>query len=344
LITKQRFAFHVGTVLVLLGAVTGCVSRELGPQPLAVPAAVPVSELSGVTLRVGDQKGGTQALLKAANALDNLPYRIDFSTFTSGPPQIEALNAGRIDFAVTGNTPPVFGAAANAKTRVVSVWDGAQTGEQILVRTNSSIGGVHDLRGKTILVAKGSAAHANVLEHLAEAGLKPKDVKLVFLQPADALSAFANGQGDAWVIWDPYTAQANLTLKVRSIGSAENGYQFGSASAKALTDPQRNAALSDLLVRYQRAAQWARENPEQWAQKYSTAVGLSLKISALAQSRLRRLAVPLDDKVVASEQRLADLFASADQIPEAPDFVKWVDRRFNSVLGGEQHEVTTTRR
>jgi sulfonate transport system substrate-binding protein len=99
-----------------------------------------------------------------------------------------------------------------------------------------------------------------------------------------------------------------------------------------------------LLVRYQRAAQWARENPDQWAEKYSAAVGLSLKISALAQSRLRRLTVPLDDKVVASEQRLADLFASADQIPEAPDFVKWVDRRFNSALGGEQHEVTTTRR
>jgi sulfonate transport system substrate-binding protein len=344
LIAQQRFAFHVAVTLILISAMTGCVSRELGPQPIGVPAAVPTSELSGVTLRVGDQKGGTQALLQAANALDGLPYRITFSTFTFGPPQIEALNAGRIDFAVTGNTPPIFGAAANSKTRVVAAWDGAGTGEQILVRANSSIGGVHDLRGKTILVAKGSAAHGNVLEHLADAGLKPKDVNLVFLQPADALSAFANGQGDAWVIWDPYTAQANLTLKVRSIGSAYNGYQFGSASVKALSDPRRNAALSDLLVRYARAAQWAREHPEQWAKKYSAAVGLSVPISALAQSRLRRLTVPLDDKVVASEQRLADLFASADQIPEAPDFVKWVDRRFNSVLAGEQHEVPTTRR
>jgi sulfonate transport system substrate-binding protein len=344
LTAKQRFACHVGAVLVLIGAMTGCVSRELGPQPVAVPAPVPASELSGVFLRVGDQKGGTQALLQAAHVLDNLPYRIAFSTFTSGPPQIEALNAGRIDFAVTGNTPPVFGAAANSKTRVVSVWDGAQAGEQILVRTDSSIATVRDLRGTTILVAKGSAAHANVLEHLADAGLKPKDVKLVFLQPADALSAFANGQGDAWVIWDPYTAQANLTLKVRSIGSAENGYQFGSASVKALTDPGRNSALADLLVRYQRAAQWARDNPEQWAHKYSAAVGLSLKISALAQSRLRRLPIVLDDKVVAAEQRLAELFASADQIPEAPDFAKWVDRRFNGVLTGEQHAVTTMRR
>jgi sulfonate transport system substrate-binding protein len=328
----QRTAFHLGVVLVLIAAVAACVSRSQGPQPIGVPAAVPPAELSGLTLHVGDQKGGTEALLRAAHALDGLPYRVEFSTFTSGPPQIEALNAGRIDFAITGNTPPVFGAAANSKTRVVCAWDGAGSGEQILVRTNSPIATVHDLTGKTILVAKGSAAHANVLEHLADARLKPKDVKLVFLQPADALSAFANGQGDAWVIWDPYTAQANLTLKVRSIGSADNSYQFGSASVKALTDPKRNSALSDLLVRYERAAQWARANPEQWAEKYSAAVGLNVTISALAQSRIRRLPVPLDDKVVAAEQRLADLFATADQIPDAPDFVKWVDRRFNSVL------------
>ena len=200
------------------------------------------------------------------------------------------------------------------------------------MRPDSSINSVRDLRGKTILVAKGSAAHANALEHLADVGLRPKDVKLVFLQPADALSAFANGQGDAWVIWEPYTAQANLTLKVRSIGSAENGYWFGSASVRALTDPKRNSALADLLVRYERAAQWARDNPSEWAKKYAKAVGLDLKIAELAQSHLLRLPIPLDDKVVAAEQRLANLFAAADQIPEAPDFVKWVDRRFNSVL------------
>jgi sulfonate transport system substrate-binding protein len=330
LTAKRRFIFHIVVAVALMTA--ACVSRSMGPQPIGVPATVPSSELSGVTLHVGDQKGGTEALLRAANALDNLPYRIVFSTFTSGPPQIEALNAGRIDFAVTGNTPPVFGAAANSKTRVVSVWDGANSGEQILVRNTSSIAEVKDLKGKTILVARGSAAHANVLEHLADAGLKPKDVKLLFLQPADALSAFANGQGDAWVIWDPYTAQANLTLKVRSIGSADNGYQFGSASVKALTDAKRNSALADLLIRYERAARWARDNPVAWAKKYATAVGLDLKIAELAQSRLHRRPVPLNDTVVAAEQRLADLFATADQIPEAPDFVKWVDRRFNNVL------------
>ena len=325
-----RIAARVAVVLALVTA--ACVARSTGPQLITVPAVVPSSQLSGVTLQVGDQKGGTEALLRAAGALDNLPYKIAFSRFTSGPPQIEALAAGKIDFAITGNTPPVFGAAANSKTRVVSAYDGAAAGEQILVRTDSSITEVKDLKAKTILVAKGSAAHANVLEHLADVGLKPKDVKLVFLQPADALSAFANRQGDAWVIWDPYTAQANLTLKVRSIGVAENGYQFGSAAVPALTEPRRNTALRDLLVRYQKAAQWARDNPSQWARAYANATGLGLKIAELAQRRVQRLPIPLADRVVAAQQRLAHLFAAGGQIPEAPDFAKWVDRRFNGVL------------
>ena len=51
---------------------------------------------------------------------------------------------------------PVFGAAANSKTRVVAAWDGAAAGEQILVRTGSSINSVTDLKGKTILMAKGT--------------------------------------------------------------------------------------------------------------------------------------------------------------------------------------------
>jgi sulfonate transport system substrate-binding protein len=332
LTAQYRIGLRLAVLLTIAVTISGCVSRSLGPQLIGVPAQVPLSDLSGVTLQVGDQKGGTEALLRAAHALDNLPYRIAFSTFTSGPPQIEALTAGKIDFAVTGNTPPVFGAAANSKTKVVAAWDGAAAGEQILVRSSSSINTVRDLRGKAILVAKGSAAHANVLEHLSDAGLQPKDVKLIFLQPADALSAFANGQGDAWVIWEPYTAQANLTLKVRSIGSAENGYWFGSASVRALTDPKRNSALADLLVRYERAAHWARDNPSEWSGKYAKAVGLDIKIAELAQSRIQRLPIPLDDKVIAAQQRLANLFAAADQIPEAPDFVKWVDRRFNSML------------
>ena len=39
-----------------------------------------------------------------------------------------------------------------------------------------------------------------------------------------------------------------------------------------------------------------------------------------------------DDAVVASEQKIADLFAESGQIAAAPKFGDWVDRRYNDAL------------
>jgi sulfonate transport system substrate-binding protein len=326
------------TLVVLLAAVallSGCVSRQDNAGAQHAPATVPLSELSGLTLQVGDQKGNTEALLRAAGALDNLPYQIAFSTFTSGPPQVEAATAGKIDFAITGNTPPIFGAASNAKVKVVSAYDGSGRGDKILVHTDASIRAVSDLRGKRIAVGKGSSAHGNVLAQLNRAGLSPSDVTLVFLQPADALGAFTSRQVDAWAIWDPYTAQAEADVPVRSIAEATgvtNGAGFGVASDEALADPKRNTAIGDLLVRYAKAVRWAKENPDRWAADYAAAVGLAPKVAAASQARSLRLPTALSDELVGSEQELADLFAESKQIADAPKFDNWVDRRYNDAL------------
>jgi len=321
--------------VVAVTVLSGCVSREETAGAQDAPETVPLSDLSGVTLHIGDQKGGTQALLTAAGALEDLPYGVEFSTFTSGPPQIEAATAGKIDFAITGNTPPIFGAASNAKVKVVSAYDGGGFGDQVLVHADAPIQSIGELRGKSVAVAKGSSAHGHILVQLDRAGLTPADVKLVFLQPADALSAFTQRRVDAWAVWDPYTAQAETELPVRSIARATgvtNGAGFGVAADTALADPKRNTALSDLLIRYAKAVQWANDNRDEWAKRYAADVGLDPKVAALAQDRSLRLPTDLSDELVASEQEMADLFAESQQIAAAPDFSKWVDRRYSEVL------------
>jgi sulfonate transport system substrate-binding protein len=328
----------IAALLVALTAVSllaGCVSREASSGAQQAPETVPLSELAGVTLHIGDQKGGTQALLTAAGALENLPYAVEFSTFTSGPPQIEAATAGKIDFAITGNTPPIFGAASNAKVKIVSAYDGGGFGDQILVHADSPLQSIGVLRGKSIAVAKGSSAHGHTLVQLDRAGLTPADVKLVFLQPADALSAFTQRRVDVWAVWDPYTAQAETELPVRSIARATgvtNGAGVGVAADAALADPKRNSALSDLLVRYAKAVRWAHDNPDEWATRYGEDVGLDPEVAKLAQGRSLRLPFDLSDQLVASEQEMADLFAESQQIASAPDFSRWVDRRYGDVL------------
>ncbi|MDT5265870.1 MAG: sulfonate transport system substrate-binding protein [Mycobacterium sp.] len=80
--TRRAIAVRVAALLTLVGLVAGCVSREESIGAQQAPATVPLTELSDVTLQVGDQKGGTESLLRAAGALDNLPYKVAFSTFT----------------------------------------------------------------------------------------------------------------------------------------------------------------------------------------------------------------------------------------------------------------------
>ncbi len=115
--------------------------------------------------------------------------------------------------------------------------------------------------------------------------MTPADVKLVFLQPADALSAFRAGQAMRGRSGILTPAQAEQQLTVRSIAQAKgvtNGYWFGVASDAALADPKRNTALSDLLVRFAKAVKWAQDNPAQWAAKYAAAVGLDPKVAEVS--------------------------------------------------------------
>jgi len=314
---------------------SGCVSESAHQIKSAVPQPVPAAELTDVTLQVGDQKGGTESLLRAAGELDSLPYKVAFSTFTSGPPQIEAATAGKIDFAVTGNTPPIFGAASNAKIRIVSAYANTARGDQILIPADSPLRSVADLKGKKILVGKGSSAHGHLLLQLQRAGLTVKDVQLVFLQPADAITALSQDRADAWAIWDPYTALAAQQIRVRTLADATgvaNGDAFGIASVAALQDAKRNSALSDFVQRVARASLWAQTHPDQWYEKYAAAIGIDPAVARTAQSRTLRLPIALDPQVIDSEQQLTDIFAASGQITSKPVFADFVDNRYSDVL------------
>lgn len=323
------------SVLIAALLLSACVSSRDNTAESAVPQPVPLTDLNGLTLQVGDQKGGTESLLRAAGELDSVPYKVQFSTFTSGPPQVEAATAGKIDFAVTGNTPPVFSAAAGAKIRVVTAYSNGAGGDQILVPADSPIRSVADLRGKKVLAGKGSSAHGHLLLQLQKAGLSVKDIQLVFLQPADAFTALSQRQADAWAIWDPYTALAQKQLQVRTLVTAtgvSNGDAFGIASQAALRDAKRNAALADFVQRVARASQWAHAHQEQWYEKYAAALGIDPAVAQLAQSRSLRLPIPITDQLIGSEQQLADAFAQSGQIDTRPTFSHFVDNRYGDQL------------
>ncbi|MHC1561447.1 ABC transporter substrate-binding protein [Actinomycetospora sp. C-140] len=318
---RRSFLLLLGLLLVL----GGCSS-----VPLTRPPVQPPADPAGITLRVGDQKGGSQSLLRAAGLLDT-PYRIQWTTFTQGPPLIEAARAGAIDVGQTGNTPAIFAAAARARVQLISASQGNVVSDAILVPPGSPIRSVADLRGKRIAVGKGTSAHGQLLSTLRAAGLTLDDVDLTYLQPADGYAAFRQGRVDAWAIWDPYTAQAQLETGARVLADGEgtaNGYSFLVASNAALADPVHQAALADFTDRLRRAMVFSDQHREERARAWAQETRLPLRVTELAASRGPDLPVALDDRLVRSQQELADAFTEAGVIPGRVRFADIVDRRF----------------
>jgi len=325
----MRLRKAVPLVAALL-AIAAC-GTATEPEKAAVPAPVSADELAAVTLKVGDQKGGSKSLLAAAGLLDDLPYKIEWATFTSGPPLLEAVSAGGVHIGRVGNTPPIFAAAAKAKIAVVSSSKGNVESDAILVPPDSPVRSVQDLKGRTIGVAKGSSAHGQVLYTLRAAGLSTKDVTLSFLQPADAYGAFNQNQIDAWAVWDPYTSQAKLESKARVLTDGTgiaNGYSFLVAGTDALSDAGVNSALHDYVLRHAKAERWADTHRAEWAQAWAKETGLSIEVARSAVDTGPDLPVSLDDEVVRSEQELADAFTADGVLPGKVDFARFVDRRY----------------
>lgn len=289
-----------------------------------------------VTLNVGDQKGGYESLLRAAGELEEIDYEIKWSTFTSGPPLLEAVNAKAVDIGGVGNTPPVFAAAAKSKITVVGASHGSSAGEAILVPKGSTLQTPAELRGKKIAVAQGSSAHFQLIASLQQAGLTPADVQITLLQPADALAAFNSGKVDAWAVWDPYTSQV-LRSGARILTSGEgvvNGLSFQVAAPGALADEGKGKAIGDFLQRLQRAQDWVFKHPEEWAKVWSKETGLPYEVAfdAVKRSNGTRVPVAVDDAAVASEQKIADTFTELKLIPGKVVFKDFVDTRFNGNL------------
>jgi sulfonate transport system substrate-binding protein len=290
-------------------------------------------DLSKVTLTVGDQKGGSQALLKAAGEIGKTPYKIEWKSFTSGPPLLEALNAGAIDLGGVGNTPPLFAAAAKSNLEVVSGATMGAKGDAIVVPKGSDVTSVADLKGKKVAVAEGSSANYNLLAQLDKAGLSYGDIEVQNLQPADALAAFTAGHVDAWAIWDPYTSQAELEAKGRVLvdgGGLVNGMTFQAANPDALEDKATAAAVEDYLGRVAKAQVWSNTHRDQWAKVWAEETGLSPEVTRRAVDRRVAKPTEIGPDVIGSEQEMADTFVANKLLPGKFDVADFFTDRFNS--------------
>jgi sulfonate transport system substrate-binding protein len=303
-------------------------------QPTA-SAATPAGSAAGVTLRVGDQAGtGAEAQLEAAGLLSKLPFKVQFSDFTSGPPILQALSAGDLDVGGVGDAPPVFAAAGGAKIAIVGEYANNPRSAALVVPKGSSITSIAQLKGKKIAVAQGSSDDYHLLTVLKAAGLTPKDVTLDYLQPAEALAALQSGAVDAWDTWSPFIEEATAKGDRILVNGDKYGanYSYVVASQAALANPKLVAAIEDYVKVLAQAHTWVATHPAQWGQSWAKATGLPVATMVQAAKDAANKPIPVGPQTVSSEQGLVNAFYGAGLIPRSFSFGPYVTTALNAAL------------
>lgn len=294
---------------------------------------------AGKVLRVGYQKSGLLAVLKANGALEQklktLGYSVKWFEFPAGPQLLEALNANSVDFGYTGAPPPVFAQAGGVRFVYVGAEPGGHGNEALIVKPDSPLHTVADLKGKRVALQKGSSSNYLLLELLQKAGLSYADVRPVYLPPADARAAFENGTVDAWVIWDPYYASAQQALKARKIAdntSVDSAPSFYEATRDFAT--QHPDIVGAVLGQLRAAGQWVNEHPSQTVDLLTAQIGLDRAVVDQWVRRVPYATTPITDDIARSQQSVADAFYGVRLIPQkivVKDNV-WQDREATASL------------
>jgi sulfonate transport system substrate-binding protein len=286
------------------------------------------------TLRVGDQKGNSQAVMEAAGVLKDVPYRIEWKEFPAAAPLLEALGAGAIETGVVGDAPFTFAAAANVPVKAIGAIRQSREGLAILVPRESHIHGFDDLKGKKIATGRGSIGHQLILAALEARGWSAGDVQIVFLAPSDAKVAYTQGSVDAWATWEPYVSQEEVLFQSRRLITAEgltSGISFEVASPNAIRD--KRPELEDFLRRLTAARLWSLTNVGAYAGTWGKLMNIPAAVPLNWLSRAKIQIAPIDDNVVADEQKTIDLYYRSGLIKQKLNAADIVDRSFSGAIG-----------
>jgi sulfonate transport system substrate-binding protein len=292
------------------------------------------SAAAQTTLRVGDQKGNSQAVMEAAGVLKDVPYRIEWKEFPAAAPLLEALGAGAIETGLVGDAPFTFAAAANVPVKAIGAVRQSREGLAVLVPRESRIRSFEELKGKKIATGRGSIGHQLVLAALESKGWSVSDVQIVFLAPSDAKVAYTQGSVDAWSTWEPYVSQEEVLFQSRRVITAEGltpGLGFQVATPNAIRD--KRPELEDFLRRLTAARAWSLTNVNAYAETWGRLMSIPPAVPLNWLSRAKIHIVPIDDAVVADEQKTIDLYFRSGLIKQKLNAADIVDRSFSSAIG-----------
>ncbi|MET7475704.1 ABC transporter substrate-binding protein [Streptomyces sp. NPDC005648] len=313
-----------------IAAATLSLSAVVALTACGADSSADASSSRQVTLTIGDQAKTLQTIVAASDALKGAKYRVKWAEFQGAAPLYQAVQAGAADTGFSADLPALQALSGGVRIKNIAALKNDGTHVGIVVRKDSGIDGVKDLKGQKVVVssAKGSVSEYLLANVLKRNGLSYKDVKVQYLLPTDAQAAFASGKIKIWATFGVYQAvglEQGGRLLVDGGDGRVSGIGYVNASEKALADSSKKTALSDFLQRLGTALKWTSTHKDAYAKAIEERNGADATVAKTLASAAYGEVLPITAEVNKTVQGVADLRNSIGVLDPNVDVAKSSD-------------------
>jgi sulfonate transport system substrate-binding protein len=205
------------------------------------------------------EKGWLEADLKPENV------QVEWVLSQGSNKALEFLNARSLDFGSTAGAAALIGKANGNPIKSVYVYSKPEW-TALVARADSPIKTVADLKGKKVAATRGTDPYIFLLRSLDQVGLSEKDIELIQLQHADGRAALEKGDVDAWAGLDPHMAKTELEKGSKLFFRNPNFNSYGVLNVREEFAQKYPNYVERVLANYEKARQWAQQNPTELKQ------------------------------------------------------------------------------
>ena len=251
---------------------------------------------------------------------------------------LEFLNGRSVDFGSTAGAAALIARSSSIPIKGVYIYSKPEW-TALVVKKDSPIQKVEDLKGKRIAVTRGTDPYIFLLRALDKHGLTDKDVKVVLLQHPDGKSALERGDVDAWAGLDPHMAQTEVEQGSRLFFRDADMNTYGFLNVREDFLAENPEIVARVLSVYERGRKWSLANPGELKAILAKAAKLTDPVAAkqLERTDLTKSAIGEvhREAIIAAGtvlQKSGVIPADADVKKLATDLV---DTRFSAQIAGK---------
>jgi sulfonate transport system substrate-binding protein len=285
-----KLALVAAVLIITIAAIsTGC-ARKTSDKPTTIK--LDYAYYNPVSLVLKDKE-----FLEQDVASDGIS--VEWTQSLGSNKALELLNSKSVDFGSTAGAAALIGKANGNPIKAIYVYSRPEW-TALVVRKDSPITRVEDLKGKKVAVTRGTDPHIFLLRALREAGLTEKDIEMVVLQHADGRIALEKGDVDAWAGLDPMMAQTEIQSGSLLFYRNVNFNSYGVLNVREEFAKQYPAYVERVLAAYEKARLWAIQNPDEFRKQFAAATKLDDSVITKVLQR-----TDLTNSIIGDRQREA---------------------------------------